>query len=80
MLYSRFTEIQSNLSRKKHHRTNQSSNVEAVLAIVIIWKLQSNLEEKNNLNILEDDFLLRTDPFIFTSIAPVLFDRSNKTS
>ena len=30
--------------------------------------------------ILKDDFSSRTDPSLFTSIAPVLLDWSNKTS
>ena len=38
------------------------------------------LEEKINSSILKDDFSSRTDPFIFTSIEPVLLDWSNKTS
>ena len=46
--------------------------IEAVLAIEIEWEPQSNLEEKVNPSILKDDFSSRTDPFIFTSIEPVL--------
>ena len=41
---------------------------------------QSNLEEKVNPNILKDNFSSKTDPFIFTSIEPLLLDRSNETS
>ena len=48
---------------------------EELLAIEIMYELQSNSEEKGNPNILEDDFSSRTDPSIFTSIAPVLLDR-----
>ena len=40
-----FKEIKYSFKRKKHHRTNQSSN-EAVLAVKIIQEPQSNLEEK----------------------------------
>ena len=54
--------------------------LEAVLEIEIIQEPQSNLEEKVNPSILKDDFSSRTDPFIFTSIEPLLLDRSNKTS
>ena len=54
--------------------------LEAVLAIEIMWKPQSNLEEKVNLSILKDDFSSRTDPSIFTSIEPLLLDLSNETS
>ena len=37
-------------------------------------------EKKVNPSILKDDFSSTTDPSIFTSIAPVLLDRPNKTS
>ena len=46
----------------------------------IIRKPQSKLDEKVNPSTLQDGFSPRTDPFIFTSIAPVLLDLSNKTS
>ena len=36
----------------------------------------SNLEEKDKPSILKDDFSSRTDPSIFTSIAPMLLDGS----
>ena len=49
-------------------------SLEAVLVIEIMKEPQSNLEEKVNPSILKDDFSSRTDPFIFTSIEPVLFD------
>ena len=51
-----------------------------VLAIEIMSDPQSNLDEKDNPSILKDDFYSRTDPSIFTSIIPVLLDRSNETS
>ena len=51
-----------------------SISLEAVLVIEIMKEPQSNLEEKVNPSILKDDFSSRTDPFIFTSIEPVLFD------
>ena len=63
-LYGRFVEIQSNLRKKKLHRTNQNSN----------------FEKKVNTSILKDDFSSRTDPFILTYIVPVLLDWSNKRS
>ena len=53
--------------------------LEAILAIEIMQEPQSNLEEKVNSSILKDNFSLRTDPSIFTSIETLL-DRSNKTS
>ena len=54
--------------------------VETAAAIEIMLEPQSNLEEKDNPNILKDDFSTRNDPSIFTSIAPVLLDQSNETS
>ena len=45
--------------------------MEAVLPIEIMYEHQSNLEEKVNPSILKD-FPSRTDPSIFTSIAPAL--------
>ena len=39
---------------------------------------QSALEEKVNPSILKDDFYSRTEPSIFTSIEPLLLDRSKK--
>ena len=54
--------------------------LEALLVIEIVQEPQYNLEEKVNPSILKNDFSSTTDPFIFTSIAPVLLDRSNETS
>ena len=76
-----FIEIESNLRRKKLHGMNQGfnfhggnfSNRDNVRA-------QSNLEEKVSPRILKDEFSVRADPFILTSIAPMLLDWSNKTS
>ena len=52
--------------------TSQSSIfLEAILAIEIMQEPQSNLEEKLNTSILKGYFPPRTDPSIFTSIAPV---------
>ena len=67
--------IQSNLRRKKLHRTNQCSIfLEAVLAIEKMEEPQSNLEEKvNPIILIKDEFFSRTDPSIFTSISPVFF-------
>ena len=53
--------------------------LEVVIAIEIMSELHSNLEQKVNHNILKD-FFSRTEPFIFTSIAPVLLEWSNKMS
>ena len=82
-LYSGLIGIQSNLRRKKLHRTNQGFNFLGHTFSnreYLIFHPQSNLEAKVNSSILKDDFSLRTDPFIFTSIASVFLDQSHKTS
>ena len=53
--------------------------LEVVIAIEIMSEPQSNLEQKVNQSILKD-FFSRIEPFIFTSIAPVLLEWSNKMS
>ena len=79
--YGRFIEIQSNPRRKKVHRTNQGTILlELLLGIEIIEEPQSNLEEKIYPSILKDGFSSKADPPIFTSTAPVLLERPNKTS
>ena len=65
-LHGIFIEIQSNLRNKNLHRMNQSYNFFG--------------GSFSNTSILKDDFSSRTDPSIFTSVAPVLLDQSNKTS
>ena len=40
----------------------------------------SNLEEKDNLNILKEYFSSRADPSIFIEMAPALLDHSNNIS
>ena len=76
--YGRFIEVKSILRRKKFLRTYQGSNFhgEAVLVIEMVQETQFNLEDKDNPNILKEDSFSRIEPFIFTSIAPELFDRS----
>ena len=77
----RAIEIQSNLRRKKLHRTNQDfdflrgnfSNRDNVRAPI-------QFKEKVNPSILIVDLASRTDPSIFTSVAPVLLDWSDKAS
>ena len=73
------TEIQSNLRRKKFHRTNQGSNV-----------LAGSLSNRDNVTsqihfmidilptILKDDFYLKTYPSIFTLIAPSYYTGQTK--
>ena len=80
-LHSRFTEIQSNLRRKKLQRTNQDYNfLRGSFSNRDKKKPQSNLEEKVNSSILKDDFSSETDSSIFKSIASGLLDQSNQTS
>ena len=78
----RFVEIYRATSAEKNfiERTNPPIFYEADLAIEIMQKPQSNLEEKVNPSILKDDFGSRTAPSILKSIAPVLLDQSNKIS
>ena len=71
--YGIFIEIQNNLRRNKFHRTNKDSNfLGGSFSNRDNEELQSNLEEKDNPSIFEDDFSSRKDPSIFTSIAPAL--------
>ena len=69
----------SNISKKQLEARLQIF-LEAILAIVIMQESQFYLEEKGNPSILKDYFSSRTDPSIFTSIAPILLDQSDKTS
>ena len=77
----RFIEIQSNLRRKKLHRTNQGSNFlggkfsnKDNVRVPIQFRRESQFQH------LKDEFSSRRDSSILISIAPVLFDQSNKTS
>ena len=71
--YGIFIEIQNNLRRNKFHRANKDSNfLGGSFGNRDNEEPQSNLEEKDNPSILEDDFSSRKDPSIFTSIAPAL--------
>ena len=78
-LYGRFIEIQSNLRREKLHRTKQGSNLcsfsnkNSVTAPI-------QLKRESQPQHLKRWFSSRTDPSIFTLIAPVLLDQSNETS
>ena len=75
--YGRFVEIKSNLDREKLHRTKQVSNFPgSSFSYGDNVRVQSSLEEKGNPRILHDDFSSRTDPFIFTSVAPELLEQS----
>ena len=71
-LFCRFIE------RNFTERIKASIFLEAVLAIEIILKPQSNLEENGISSILSDDFFSKTDLSILPSIGPVFLDRSSK--
>ena len=78
--YSRFIEIQSNLRRKKLHRTNQGcnslggsfSNRDNVRAPI-------QFRRKSQRQHVKRSFFHKKRP-IFTSVAPVLLDQSDETS
>ena len=77
--YGRLTEIQSNLRRKRLHRTNQGSNfLGGSFSNRDNVRVPIQFRREINPSILKDDFSSRTDPSIFTSIAPVLLDRSGE--
>ena len=80
--YGRFIEIKSNLKRKKLHRTKQSSNFLGGSFINGENVSPNSIPkiERDNPIILKGDFSSRINPFIFTSIAPMLLNRSNETS
>ena len=72
-LYGRFIEIEINFRRKKLHKTNQRPNF-----------LGDSFNNRDNvrapIQFRKDDLSSRTNSSIFASVAPVLLDRSNKTS
>ena len=78
MPYSRFIEIQINLSRKKHHRTNQRSNLETLLATGDSVKAPIQFRREKQPQHVRG--FSHPFPSIFTSVASVLLDRSNETS
>ena len=76
-LYGRLIEMQSNVWRKKLHRTKQGYNFfGAVLTIYIMWDSQSNLYKKDNFRIWKDDF----DHFNIISTSVVRLVKRNKLS
>ena len=82
-VYGRFIEIQSNLRRKKLHRTNQGSNFLGSSFSNrdhVRTPIQFRRESQLQMIFPQDDFSSRADPSIFTSIAPVLSEHSNKSS
>ena len=80
-VYGRFIEIQSNLRRKKCHRTYQGSNFLGGsfsngnnVRASIQFRRQSHGEH------LKRWFFLKNRSTYFTSITPLLLDQSNETS
>ena len=76
-LYGTLIQIQSNLRKKKLHRTNflggsfrSRDNVRAPIQ----FRRESQPQHLKRL------ISSRTDPFIFTTVTPVLLDQSNETS
>ena len=67
--------------RKKLHRKNQSSNfVRSSFRNSDNVRAPIQFRRESQPRILKDNFSTRTDQSTFTSIEPVLLDRSNKTS
>ena len=80
-VYDGFIEIQSNLRRKKIHRTNYGSNfLGGCFSNRDNVKASIQLRREGHPSILKYYFSSRTDPSIFRSIKPVLLDWSNETS
>ena len=80
-LYGRFTELESNLRRKKIHRTNQGSNFlggSFSSRYNVTAPIQFGRESQPS--ILKNNFSSRKGPSIFTSIAALLLDHLSKTS
>ena len=74
-LYGGFMDIQSTFRRKKLHRTNQGSNfLGGTFSNRENVRAPSRFKTKVNPSNLKDKFSSKTDPFTFTSIAPVLLD------
>ena len=66
-------------SVQKHQREKEREKKERQLQSILHY-MQMQLEEKDRSIILKDYFSLRTDPFIFTSMALELLNQSYKTS
>ena len=71
-LYGAFIEINSNSGGKIVYGMNQGSNFSGRK-----FTIQYNLEEKDSPNIFKKQ---RSNPSIFTSVAPKLLDWSKETS
>ena len=66
--------------RKKLRRMNQGSNfLGGIFSNRDNIRAPIKFQEKVNPSILKNDFSSRTDPSIFTSVAPMLFDWLHKT-
>ena len=78
--YSRFIEIQSSLTRKKPHRTNQNFNfLGCRFSNRDNVKSSIQFRTEKQPSILKYDFFSISDPSVFTSI-PVLLGRPNEPS
>ena len=81
-LYDRFIEIQSKLRRKKLHRMNQGSNFrEGTFSNRDNVRAPTYFGRESQPQYLKRwYFSSRTNPSIFTSIAPVILDQPNESS
>ena len=77
--HDRFIEIQWSGERNLIERIKASIFLEVVLAIEVI-RAPIQFRKDRQRQHLKRCFFWRTDPSIFTSIAPVLLDWSNETS
>ena len=76
--YGRFIEIQSKLRRKKLHKTNKGFNfLRGSFSNKVNVAKSPNPIFKRKVTLTSSS---RTNPSIFTSIAPVLLDQPNETS
>ena len=81
-LNSRFIiEMKGNHRRKKLRRTNQGSNIlGGSFSNRDNVKAKTEFRRERQPSIIKDYFSSRTNPSIFTSVAPVLLDWSNDTN
>ena len=70
-------EIQSKLTRKKLHRMSQDNFLRETLSNRDNVRSPIKFTKVSQPSILKDDFFLRTDPSVFTSVTLVLLNWSN---
>ena len=79
--YGKFVQIQTNLRRKKFHRTNQGSNfLRGTFSKRDNVRASIQFRTESQPQYLKRWFFPSRDPFILTSIAPMLLHWSNETS